>query len=114
MSMTLEEASRILTYLKDKACSKAERVAISMAVSTLRPISREQVEKVWRGYWIHEEIQSKQSTTGYFKISSCECSKCGCYVQQEANFCPNCGAPMTDEAVQMVVERWEVLHDNCT
>ena len=52
------------------------------SISALRPVSREQVEKVWRGYWIHEEIRSNQSTTGYFKISSCECSKCGCYIQQ--------------------------------
>lgn len=35
--MTREEASRILNYLKDKACSKAERVAISMALSAFTP-----------------------------------------------------------------------------
>lgn len=33
--MTREEASR------DKACSKAERVAINMALAALRPVSRE-------------------------------------------------------------------------
>ena len=81
--------------------------ALGMALSALRPVSREQVERVWRGYWIHEEIRSNQSTTGYFKISSCECSKCGCYIQQEANFCPYCGAAQTDEAVEMVTERWK-------
>ena len=27
-------------------------------------------------------------------------------------YCPNCGAPMTDEAVQMVMERLEALHEN--
>ena len=27
-------------------------------------------------------------------------------------FCPSCGAPMTDEAMQMVVERMEALHEN--
>nr|DAI95271.1 MAG TPA: Rad50 zinc hook motif [Bacteriophage sp.] len=26
-------------------------------------------------------------------------------------FCPICGAPMTDEAVEMVMERWEELND---
>ena len=81
--------------------------ALDIALSALRPVSREQVERVWRGYWIHEEIRSNQSTTGYFKISSCECSKCGCYIQQEANFCPYCGAAQTDEAVEMVTERWK-------
>lgn len=74
-------------------------------LSALRAVSRERIEKVWRGYWIHEEIQSNQSTTGYFKISSCECSKCGCYVQQEANFCPYCGAAQTDEAVEITMKR---------
>ena len=44
--MTRKEVSRILNYLKDKVCSKAERVAISMALSALRPVSREQVEKI--------------------------------------------------------------------
>ena len=79
--------------------------ALDLAISALRPVSRERIEKVWRGYWIHEEIQSNQSTTGYFKISSCECSKCGCYVQQEANFCPYCGAAQTDEAVEITMKR---------
>ena len=78
---------------------------LEFAASALHPVSREQVEKVWRGYWIHEEIQSNQSTTGHFKISSCECSKCGCYVQQEANFCPYCGAAQTDEAVEITMKR---------
>ena len=27
------------------------------------------------------------------------------------NYCPNCGAPMTDEAVEMVMERLEALKD---
>ena len=91
----------------------AERriAALDLALTALRPVRREQVEKVWRGYWIHEEIQSNQSTTGYFKISSCECSKCGCYVQQEVNFCPYCMAAMTDEAVEMVMERLEALYE---
>ena len=28
------------------------------------------------------------------------------------SFCPNCGAPMTDEAVEMVMERLEALYEN--
>ena len=27
------------------------------------------------------------------------------------NYCPNCGAPMTDEAVEMMLERMEALKD---
>ena len=44
MSMTRGETSRILNYLKDKACSKAERVALSMALAALRGPTREMVK----------------------------------------------------------------------
>lgn len=74
-------------------------------------ISRETVEKVWRGYWKHDEISSEKSTTGKFFLPTCKCSKCGVYVQQEANFCHNCGSANTDKAVQMVMERMNKLHD---
>ena len=128
MSMTREEASRILTYLKDKACSKAERVAISMAVSALRPVSREQVEKVWRGCeWCNGEHSNNGEISAYAEV---ECDGCDagddcpnshssedpCYGLVDralpVNFCPVCGKPKTDEAVNMVLERWkEALYE---
>ena len=77
----------------------------NFALSALHPVSREQVEKVWRGYWIHDEIASDKSIDGKFFLPLCNCSRCGGYVQREASFCPHCGAPMTDEAVDMVMER---------
>ena len=71
--------------------------------SALRPVSREQVEKVWRGEWI---------AVGAI---TCKCSRCQhSELSTRANeylFCPRCGAPMTDEAVQMVMERMEVMKD---
>ena len=73
--------------------------ALGMALSALRPVSREQVEKAWRGEWI------KDTPLGH------RCKSCGCLVVGQTNFCPNCGAPMTDEAVQMVMERLEALKD---
>ena len=114
MSIKREEATnRIKDHMEVHRIGEYPHIklkeALELAISALRPVSREKVEKEWMGYWIHEEIQSNQSTTGYFKISSCECSKCGCHVQQEANFCPNCGAPMTDGAVKMVMERLEAI-----
>ena len=76
--------------------------ALNMALTALRPVSREQVEKVWRGEWI---------STG---VISCKCSKCNKMMlksqAEEYNFCPYCMAVMTDEAMQMVMERWKALN----
>ena len=71
-----------------------------MAMNSLRPITREQVEKVWRG---------------------CEkCNGAGEYSRYAENltkillakYCPHCGRPLTDEAVEMVMERLEALKDD--
>ena len=99
--------------------------ALDLALSVLRPVSREQeleaenkelkerivnwrkymtptreqVEKVWRGEWIPVEDNAFYN----------RCSKCGKIAIGKHSFCRNCGAPMTDEAVQMVMERLEKL-----
>ena len=86
----------------------AERriAALELALTALRPVSREQVEKVWswRGEWVGVPNMGVYDTA---------CSKCG-YCPGirfwSSDFCPHCGAPMTDEAVEMVMERLEALH----
>ena len=79
--------------------------ALDIAIAALRPVSRERVEKVWRGEWVGVPNMGVYDTA---------CSKCG-YCPGirfwDSDFCPNCGAPMTDEAVQMVMERLEALHE---
>ena len=70
----------------------------NLALSALRPVSREQVERV-RGEWINTNKEVEQM---------CKCSKCGypiSYFWSRTPFCPSCGAPMTDEAVDMVLKR---------
>ena len=71
--------------------------ALDVALTALRGPTREMVERM-RGEWIEDE----------FAIS--HCSLCG-YEQEEPElitpFCPLCGRPMTDEAVDMMLERWK-------
>ena len=76
--------------------------ALGMALSALRPVSREQVE---RGEWVGVPSMGVYDTA---------CSKCG-YCPGirfwSSDFCPFCGAPMTDEAVEMVMERMETINN---
>ena len=52
------------------------------------------VAPVRRGKWIHEKIESAESSIGFFLSATCECSLCHTFVQQESNYCPSCGAKM--------------------
>ena len=80
-----------------------------IALSALRPITREQVEKVWRGEWMFPIFADQKDA----KDLRCQCSECGSIETPLARhrFCPSCGAPMTDEAVEMVMERLEAMKD---
>ena len=74
--------------------------------SALRPITREQVERVWRGEWM-TYLDGEHIMPGRYY----SCSKCGGRGHlSKKNFCDFCGAPMTDAAVDMVMKRLEALH----
>lgn len=94
-------------------------------ISALRPVSREQVERI-RGEWVtkHRYRGGFRRVTGVDDMGEqrivtiderCEyddryCSKCGKQSPDNfLNFCGYCGAPMTDEAVEMVMERLEEM-----
>lgn len=73
---------------------------VDTLLAALRPVSQEQVEKVWRGEWIG--MTDDDGFTWY------ECSRCEHdldSLEVPNHFCPACGAPMTDEAVEMVMEK---------
>ena len=74
-------------------------------ISALRPITREQVEKM-RGEIV--ETVEKGRMKRVFSCCGCDFTSLTCWITPK--FCPSCGAPMTDEAVDMVMERLEALH----
>ena len=110
--MTREEA---IEYFKMKVSAReaigndigTDYEAYKIALSALRPVSREQVDKVWRGEW--NNINPAVLKPGVSWV--CRCAKCGCPQDYKHNFCPNCGAAQTDEAVEMVMERLEALYE---
>lgn len=119
--MTREEAIELkaavgrLMYSNNKDV-RDYNALIDFIESALRPVTREQVEKVWRGcpeckprcgLCIHIGAWDK-----YGKPYVCEqCADCSNF-KSDQKFCEVCGAPMTDEAAQMVMERMETLHEN--
>ena len=86
--------------------------ALDMSITALCPVSREQVEKVFGGKWEEETYTTVSGRGRVIHSKKCTCSACGkANGRTKTNFCPSCGAPMTDEAVEMVMRRLEVLHD---
>ena len=74
-------------------------MALNLTLTALRPVTREQVEVI-RGEWIEYE---------YPHIICCTQCDYGTGPNEKTRFCPYCGAPMTDEAVDMMLERLEAL-----
>ena len=109
MSMTRNEAISYLSQIYVNTYSERYRDALGVALFALRPISREQVEKVWKGEWILELVGE------YKHLKEYHCSECGYQLPLNPTkipiFCENCGSPLTDQAVEMVMERLEALED---
>ena len=76
--------------------------ALDLALSALRPVSREQVEKAFpECRYCNEEWGTCNPITNRFTMPPGD----------GIRFCPVCGKPLTDEAVDMVMERLEALND---
>lgn len=113
--MTLEKAIELkaavgrLMYSDNKDI-RDYNALVEFIDESLRSVSRSR-EKVWRGEWKFEP--------DIYDCGTYVCSKCGepwtlidgTPVENNMNFCPNCGAAMTDEAVEMVMERLEALYE---
>ena len=112
--MTREEAIEILENWKIchyTPSREAAEVIISALnpleiITALRPVSREWVEKVWRGEWITPTIIGGRA----YNIPHCSaCNGVPCGTDEHTKFCAHCGASMTDEAVKIVMERLEEM-----
>lgn len=113
MSITREQAATWFETMRPPG--PGAREMYRMAAKALRPVSREQVEKVWRGEWIGDNDE-KVGTIDGSPIKSSTCSACGNWLVGSdeydcaGHFCPACGRAMTDEAVEMVMERMETVY----
>ena len=136
--MTREEAVRLLKQYQGYEPMEYGQVlrhsfdltdeTVDTLLSALRPVSREQVEKVWRGEWVkrHKHRGGFRRVKGIDDMGEqhevtiderCEyddlyCPKCGRQSPDNfLNFCGYCGEAFTTAAVDMVMERWEALND---
>lgn len=80
------------------------------ALELIRSIPPADVKPVVRGEWMEPEgSECVHAFAGEVSISlpSKKCSVCGhlAVTFPKSNFCPNCGAAMTEEAVRMLKER---------
>ena len=78
--------------------------ALDLALAALRGPTREMVERM-KGKW---------EAVPRFGVYDTACSKCG-YAPGirffSSDFCPACGSPMTNKAVDMMLERWKEAVD---
>lgn len=111
--MTREEAISIierLAHTESKWPGTEDTLdALDMAVSALRPVSREQVEKVWSGCEACKdaslaigEVQFYGPFEGPIDVSG------------NMQYCPNCGRPITPTAQKSQLERLEALYTSDT
>lgn len=123
--MTREEAIKQIESLfehceavmtSDEPVWSQDCEALKVALVALRGPTREQVEKAWRGEWEWFDETVGTPIDGYEREWGWRCSKCKTVLPDEFDnpddspamrFCQWCGAPMTDEAVDMVTERME-------
>ena len=87
--------------------------ALQIALTALRPVSREQVEKMYPGCPMCENGLPKIHIPAFQALAICNqhMNHEAFDIELNSKFCLNCGRPLTDEAVEMVMERMEALHD---
>ena len=115
MSMTREEAIELVCYgdwlnilMLHLGDDDINRLAEAMCIigSALRPVSREQVEKTWSPCnFCAGAKYITGGVTAVYPVS--ETRQQETLAEGDFDFCPACGRPLTDEAVDMMLERWK-------
>lgn len=85
---------------------------VDTLLAALRPVSREGVEKVFGGKWEEETYTTVSGRGRVIHSKKYTCSVCGkANGRAKTSFCPHCGASQTDEAVEMVMERFNKMEE---
>lgn len=136
MSMTREEAIKVLKNGGIEVCGEADRIsefiaALDVALDALIPPTRENEleaenrelkERIvnWRNYMAPTREQVEKMRGEWIVEDAGEgdrrgkcslCSNCAASGTPGNRFCHHCGSPMADEAVDMVMERLEALNE---
>ena len=113
MSMTRDEAIKNITmwmYATSDLPPKQVAEAFDLAIAALRPVSREQVERIWFRE-PYSRLETRQGDDGSIVYSAVNtCMACG-HETPIGNFCHNCGAAQTAEGVEIIMKRVEALKD---
>ena len=105
MSITKEQAATWFETMHPPG--PAVREMYRMAAKALRPVSRDRIEKVWSG--CHECSGCKLCI--WNETKKCNDCKNRNSFRPLSDFCPRCGKPLTDAALEMVMERLEALNE---
>lgn len=112
--MTREEAIKSLQNIIEYWTYKPTEVeAAKMAIAALRPVSREQVEKVWTGCPACKNGPPKLHIPAFRAMAICNQHMDHEAFDIELNeiFCLNCGRTLTTKAWEELKKRWEALND---
>lgn len=99
----------------------ASQRLVNMAKNVVRSHTLERIEEAWRGEWEWYDEEIGSPLEGVEREWGWRCSKCKIVLPDDFDdpdnppamrFCQWCGAPMTDEAVEIVMERLEALYEN--
>jgi hypothetical protein len=107
----IEELERLLSHWDDLEKGKRRfrwysKAALDVALSALRPVTREQEEKVFPGCdGCNDGRCTSCKLFGWHQDACKRCENQSNY--QPLNFCPHCGKPLRDGAMQMVMEKLE-------